>query len=207
MDTLSFSPFLQGAITGLGLIAAIGSQNAFVIKQGLLKNRVFLVSSICFLSDVFLLCLGIFGVGELIVKSPLIMKIFQIGGVSMLGWYSLSSLYSCYKGSSSLAVEASKQRLGLKPLVLMTLAFTFLNPHVYLDTVVIMGGIATHLNESQKPLFMLGSMTGSFLWFFGIGLGAAKASVLLKSSKTWRIIDGTIGILMALFAFKLATQF
>ena len=192
---------LTGLLTGLSLIVAIGAQNAFVLRQGLLKKHVLVIVLICSLSDATLITLGVLGLGSLISALPWLLEVIRWVGVAFLIWYGSSSLRRFMKNES---LEAATSESGnLKQTVLTVLALTFLNPHVYLDTVIFIGGIANQFGD-QKWLFVLGAITASFIWFFSLGFGASKASVLVSKPGFWKILDIFIAAVMFSLAITLA---
>jgi L-lysine exporter family protein LysE/ArgO len=192
---------IPGLLTGLSLIVAIGAQNAFVLRQGLLRKHVLLIVLICALSDALLITLGVLGLGGLIAALPWLLEVIRWVGVGFLVWYGSSSLRRFIKQDSLKAAESSVG--SLKQAVVTTLALTFLNPHVYLDTVIFIGGIANQFGD-QKWWFVLGAVTSSFLWFFGLGFGASQASVLVSKPLFWKILDVFIAAVMFSLAITLA---
>lgn len=198
------SEIMRGALISASLIIAIGAQNLFVLKQGLLKNHIFFVSAICFICDFTLMSIGILGVGSFISANPLITNILAILGAIFLIWYGYNAFKSALKGTSSMQVESQDNKNnGLMKVVLATLAVTLLNPHVYLDTVVIVGGIAGTLSSEQKMAFLIGAVCVSFLWFFGIGYGARLLTPLFKQKRMWVILDCVVGLVMFYIAYRL----
>ena len=163
---------LPGFLTGLSLIVAIGAQNAFVLRQGLLRKHVLVMVLICAISDATLIILGVLGLGALISALPWLLEVIRWVGVAFLVWYGSTSLKRFMKNESLKAAEAGSG--NLKQTALTTLALTFLNPHVYLDTVIFIGGIANQFGD-QKWMFVIGAVTASFMWFFSLGFGASKA--------------------------------
>lgn len=195
---------MRGALISASLIIAIGAQNLFVLKQGLLKNHIFFVSAICFICDFTLMSIGILGVGSFISANPLITNILAILGAIFLIWYGYNAFKSALKGTSSMQVESQDNKNNsLMKVVLATLAVTLLNPHVYLDTVVIVGGIAGTLSSEQKMAFLIGAVCVSFLWFFGIGYGARLLTPLFKQKRMWVILDCIVGLVMFYIAYRL----
>ncbi|MFB6349122.1 LysE/ArgO family amino acid transporter [Moraxella sp. ZJ142] len=200
-----FSPaFIQGLLVSGGLIVAIGAQNAYVLKQGLLKNHIFWVALTCFLCDFVLISFGVLGFGSLISQSPMATIVLAIVGALFLFVYGLRALRSAISGSSGLAIDSSQQQATIAATIGTTLALTLLNPHVYLDTVVIIGGVAGTLTPEQKLAFLAGSLTASALWFFGLGYGARLLIPLFNKPVTWRVLDGIIALVMWAIALSLA---
>ena len=192
---------LPGFLTGLSLIVAIGAQNAFVLRQGLLRKHVLVIVLICAISDATLIILGVLGLGALISALPWLLEVIRWVGVAFLVWYGSTSLKRFMKNESLKAAEAGSG--NLKQTVLTTLALTFLNPHVYLDTVIFIGGIANQFGD-QKWLFVIGAVTASFIWFFSLGFGASKASVVMSKPAFWKILDVFIAAVMFSLAITLA---
>jgi L-lysine exporter family protein LysE/ArgO len=192
---------IPGLLTGLSLIVAIGAQNAFVLRQGLLKKHVLVMVLICAISDATLIILGVFGLGALISALPWLLEVIRWAGVAFLFWYGSTSLRRFMKNESLKAAESGSG--NLKQTVLTTLALTFLNPHVYLDTVIFIGGIANQFGD-QKWFFALGAVTASFVWFFSLGFGASKAAVLVSKPAFWKILDVFIAAVMYSLAITLA---
>ena len=192
---------LAGLFTGLSLIVAIGAQNAFVLRQGLLKKHVLPVVLICALSDATLIVLGVLGLGSLISLLPWALEVMRWVGGAVLFWYGSTSLRRFMKNESLKAAEAGSGTL--KQTVLTVLALTFLNPHVYLDTVIFIGGIANQFQE-DKWFFVIGAVSASFIWFFSLGFGARKASVLVSKPAFWKILDIFIAAVMYSLAITLA---
>lgn len=198
--------FMQGFFLSLSLIVAIGAQNAFIIKQGLLKNHIFIVSSICFLCDIVLMLVGIFGVGEFLAKNPIMQ--FGIAGLGAIFvfYYGFLALKSALFSSVNSVVlkEDSSNASSLQKTIFLSLAFSLLNPHVYLDTVFIMGAFAITFNEEEKIIFALGALSASFLWFFSLGYAAYKLSPWLR--KLSRIIDALIACMMFFIGYTLISH-
>ena len=192
---------LPGFLTGLSLIVAIGAQNAFVLRQGLLRKHVLVIVLICAISDATLIILGVLGLGALISALPWLLEVIRWVGVAFLVWYGSTSLKRFMKNESLKAAEAGSG--NLKQPVLTTLALTFLNPHVYLDTVIFIGGIANQFGD-QKWMFVVGAVTASFIWFFSLGFGASKASVVMSKPAFWKILDVFIAAVMFSLAITLA---
>lgn len=195
--------FLHGFIVCFGLIVSIGAQNAFLLKQGILKQHVFWIALICFVCDVLLMGIGVLGLGSLIAQSPISSFILAIIGALFLFTYGSRSFIAAYQGSSQLLMQGDKSKSSLKKAVLVTLAITLLNPHVYIDTVVIVGGIGGTLSFDQKILFLSGALICSFLWFFGVGYGAGLLSPYFEKRRTWQILDSITGLIMYGIAFSL----
>ncbi|MDV7338877.1 LysE/ArgO family amino acid transporter [Terasakiella sp. A23] len=195
------SAFLSGMGLGASLIIAIGAQNAFVLGQGLRKNYPLSIALVCAVCDAILIVLGVAGLGSLIASSPLWTNIMAWGGAAFLFWYGLRSFQSLFS-DHSLKQDRGEGK-SRKEILLITLAITLLNPHVYLDTVVLLGGIASQYEDTARPYFALGAVIASFLWFLTISLGAAWASPYLARPITWKVIDAVTGCVMWLVAVTL----
>lgn len=191
-----------GLLTGLSLIIAIGAQNAFVIRQGLARNNVLLVVAVCAIADALLIAAGIAGLGVIVAGLPWLLEVVRWVGVGYLAWFSFRSFRAAF-GQQSLEV-AGGSKLSPKAALLAVLGFTLLNPHVYIDTVLLLGSIGNQFG-SERWWFGAGAMIGSLLWFSLIGWGARSLAPLLKSAKAWRWIDIVIGCIMAAIAVLLAT--
>ena len=192
--------FLSGFSIGLSLILAIGAQNAFVLKQGLLRKHVFLVCLICALSDAILITLGVMGFGEIVLAYPWIELFSKYAGAFFLISYGLISLYSSAKNTHNL-LPSKDNKDSISSTVITCLAFTWLNPHVYLDTVIMLGSISTQFSEAH--LFGLGAITASFAFFFSLGFGASKLTSCFEKPRTWQILEVCIGVMMIILGINL----
>lgn len=193
--------FLPGLLTGFSLIIAIGAQNAFVIRQGLTKKHVLLVVAICAISDALLILLGVAGLGALISGLPWLLEVIRWFGVAYLTWFGIRSIRSAFKTQ---ALDASGvQSASAKSVVLSVLGFTFLNPHVYLDTVILLGSIGNQFGP-DKWWFALGAAVASVLWFSSIGFGARAASRFMSKPVFWKVLDLVIAAVMFGIAILLA---
>jgi len=194
---------LKGIITSGTLIVAIGAQNAFVLKQGLLKNNIFWVALICFLCDVLLMCTGVLGVGTVIKNNTFANVGLAIVGGLFLLLYGFKSFRSAFSSSHTMDVSTDSKIMPIHKTILLTLAITLLNPHVYLDTVVVIGGIAGTLTFDQKINFLIGALIASFVWFFGLGYGSRWLIPVFKQPKAWKVLDFGIGCLMFWLSYQL----
>lgn len=192
----------SGFFTAISLIAAIGAQNAYVIRQSLTRKHVLLVVVICALADAVLIIAGIAGLGALITSAPMLMEFIRWFGVAYLVWFGIKSVRSAFKIQSLDAGTA--QSAGRKQVVLSILGFTFLNPHVYLDTVILLGSIANQF-QSDRWWFGFGAMMSSVVWFFSIGYGAKAAAKYMAKPVFWKILDLVIAVVMFSIAILLAT--
>jgi L-lysine exporter family protein LysE/ArgO len=192
---------IPGLLAGFSLIIAIGAQNAFVIRQGLTKKFVLLTVLICAFSDAILIALGASGLGALIKSNKNILEFVRWFGVIYLLWFAFKSAKSVLnKEVLNSAGEASADR---KSVILTVLALTFLNPHVYLDTVILLGSISNQFG-TDKWFFVIGAMLASFIWFTAIGFGAKSASRFMSQPIFWKILDSIIALVMVSIAAFLA---
>lgn len=192
--------FLTGLLTGLSLIVAIGAQNAFVLRQGLTRKHITVVVLICAFSDALLIAAGTAGFGAVLQGAPMVITAFKWLGVAYLFWFAFGSFRRALKTES---LQASHQTAAnLKTVVLTVLGFTYLNPHVYLDTVIFVGSLSAQ-HGNQNWVFAAGAMTASFLWFAGLGFGAKAAAPYLAKPIFWRILDTVIGLTMVTVAINL----
>ena len=192
---------VPGFLAGLSLIIAIGAQNAFVIRQGLTKKFVLLTVLICAFSDALLIVLGASGLGALIKANKNILEFVRWFGVAYLLWFAFKSARSAFKKEVlNSAGEASADK---KSVILTVLGLTFLNPHVYLDTVILLGSISNQFG-SDKWFFVTGAIFASFLWFTSIGFGAKSASRFMSRPIFWKILDSLIAVIMLSIAVFLA---
>jgi L-lysine exporter family protein LysE/ArgO len=199
---VSFSIFLTGLGMGLSLIVAIGAQNAFVLRQGLKGEHVLAVCLTCALSDAVLILLGVGGFGRVAALLPWLDPAMRYGGAAFLVWYGAKSLVSALRSTGAMIVDEGKAPAGLTSTLLACLAFTWLNPHVYLDTVVFLGTISTQF-PGQEATFAAGAASGSFAFFFALGYGARWLRPLFVQPVAWRILEAGIGIIMGVIALKL----
>lgn len=195
------STFIAGFSLGLSLILAIGSQNAFVLKQGLKNQYVFAVCAVCALSDAILISAGVAGFGAVVQQFPQIEIAARYGGAAFLAVYGLLSFKSSLTTRHALGAEIESKGSVWKAIG-MCLAFTWLNPHVYLDTVVLLGSISTQYHPEQK-IFAMGAVAASFVSFFSLGYGARYLSPFFQSTKSWQILEFIVGIVMWSIAITL----
>ncbi len=187
-------PFLTGLATGAGLIIAIGAQNAFVLSQGIRREYHWPIAGLCGLIDALLITLGIAGMGVLISDSPLLLTLVTWGGAAFLLWYGANALRSALK-TGSLEVQ-TRGLSSLRGALLTTLALSLLNPHVYLDTVILLGSIGGRYPDEGRYWFGAGAALFSFIWFFSLSLGARWLAPLFQKPLAWRILDGLVCLMM-----------
>lgn len=196
--------FISGFTLGLSLILAIGSQNAFVLKQGIKKQHVLLVCLLCALSDAILISLGIAGFGVIVNEYPSIEIYARYGGAAFLLVYSILSFKSAFSQTHALQTGAQANHSALKAAAIC-LAFTWLNPHVYLDTVVLLGSISTQY-EGKQLLFALGAISASFTFFFSLGYGARLLAPTFENPKAWKLLEFFVGLTMLAIATMLIVK-
>jgi len=194
---------LEGLGLGAGLIIAIGAQNAYVLRQGLRRQHVFAVTTVCFLIDCTLIALGAGGFASLLRAVPSLPSLAAWGGAAFLAAYSLRAFAAALRPQTLQAADAAAA--GRRGAAITTaLALSLLNPHVYLDTVVLLGGVAARYAGEERLAFALGAMAASGLWFYGLGYGARTLAPLFASARAWRLLDGFVGCVMAVLAISLA---
>ena len=203
------TPLLAGLALGFSLIVAIGAQNLFVLRQGIRREHVFVVAAICALSDAVLIVLGVSGVGLVLLAAPWLIDVVRWAGAIFLVAYGLMAAYRAWKPSGkSLEAEApagdplatagtssTGTRTRLLPVVLTCLALTWLNPHVYLDTVFLLGTVANSHGD-DRWVFAAGAVIASIVWFFGLAFGARYLGRWLSTPRAWRLLDGVIAVVM-----------
>ncbi|MFG0587631.1 LysE/ArgO family amino acid transporter [Acinetobacter sp. YQ_14] len=188
------SAFVYGLGIGFSLILAIGAQNAFVLKQGLKQQYVFWVCFICALSDSILIYFGVTGFSKVIANFPLLLTVSKYFGAAFLFFYGLRNFYSAIKNSSSLN-PSDIEKDSLLKIIGICLAFTWLNPHVYLDAIILIGSISVQFSD-QLYQFAAGTILASWIFFFSVGYGAKMLLPLFKRATSWKILDVLIGITM-----------
>ncbi|EPR37331.1 Lysine exporter protein (LYSE/YGGA) [Desulfovibrio sp. X2] len=201
VSSFPFLPFLQGFGTGCGLIVAIGAQNAFVLSQGIRRQHHLPVALVCSLCDAALIALGVAGAGAALAASPLVRQAAALGGAAFLAFYGLRSARAAVAGGGALTAapesgEGGGQEKGLVATLLVTLAVTLLNPHVYVDTVLLLGGIGAQYPLPARWLFGAGAALASCTWFFSLVLCGRLLAPLLARPGAWRVLDGIIACIM-----------
>lgn len=197
----SFVAAVQGFLVGASLIVAIGAQNAFVLRQGLLRRHVGPIVALCALADAGLIGLGVAGVGGIVQASPDALRLVGYGGAAFLAWYGGLAARNALS-PRELAASAEAQG-GLGPALAKVAAFTFLNPHVYLDTVVLVGALSGRFGGMGRWAFGLGAAAASLTWFSALGYGARLVAPLFARQIAWRILDSVIAIVMWAIALSL----
>lgn len=193
---------LKGFTTGAGLIIAIGAQNAFVIRQGFLRRHLFLTAILCSSIDAFLIILGVLGFGKIISAYPLSIEIAKYFAVVFLFFYGVLSLKSAFQAHS--LIDNQKYALAsVKNTLFLILGLSLLNPHVYLDTVILLGSIASQQPVQEQLYFALGAISASFSWFFALTYGSHLLAPFLQNPKAWKMIDILIALMMWAIAITL----
>jgi len=192
--------FFAGLGTGLSLIIAIGAQNAFVLRQGLKKEHVLAVVLFCALSDAALIALGVAGLGGLIEQVPILIEIMRYGGAAYLIWFGLSAARRAFEPGALSASGGEPKALWAT--LITAASLTYLNPHVYLDTVILLGAVANQFDPNQW-VFAFGAILGSFVWFISLGFGAKLLARFVTRESFWRVLDGIIALVMFAIAVTL----
>ena len=196
---MPISTLLAGLGLGLSLIVAIGAQNAFVLRQGARRERVLLVVAICALSDLALIIVGVSGMGFVLESVPWLIQLIRWLGAAFLVGYGVVAAIRAIRGTGGLdetvATELAGRHARTWRIALTALALTWLNPHVYLDTVLLLGGLAASYGE-DRWVFAAGAGLASILWFSALGFGARLLGGVLRRPLAWRILDGAIAIVM-----------
>ncbi|MDB4037969.1 LysE/ArgO family amino acid transporter [Candidatus Thioglobus sp.] len=199
--------FVTGFFLGLSLILVIGAQNAFVLRQGLLKTHIFYVALFCSISDALLICIGIVGTSFFLNNfiSNYSDILFGLSSIWLFG-YGIIRLRSTFKSNKSIEIEIETSNLkGLFPTISVAAVLTFLNPHVYLDTMILIGSISQQFPGFQKISFGLGAVIASFVFFFTLAYGARLLIPIMQRPFSWKILDGLIALIMFTIAFNLAS--
>jgi len=197
------APAWQGFGLGAGLIIAIGAQNAYVLKLGLRRTHVFPVTTFCFLADALLIAAGAAGMGTLVASNPTLTLVAGVGGAAFLFLYGVRAFRLAFKPGSLKAAENGGGPGGLGPALGVAAALTFLNPHVYLDTVVLLGSIAGQYPLAERIVFGAGAVVASAVWFYGLGYGATLLAPVFAKPRAWQVLDALIGCVMWGIAFAL----
>ena len=192
--------YLNGLLVAFGLIMAIGTQNAFVLAQSLRREHHLPVAAFCVVCDALLVAAGVFGLATLLAQNPLLLSVARWGGAVFLLWYGTQALRRAFS-TLSLEHSASQTARSLKAVMLSALAVTLLNPHVYLDTVLLIGSLGAQ--QSVPGAYVVGAASASLMWFFTLALGAAWLAPWLARPNTWRILDLLVAVMMYAVALQL----
>jgi L-lysine exporter family protein LysE/ArgO len=205
MDLPVSSSFITGFGLCLGLIVAIGAQNAFVLRQGLRREHVLPIVVFCFIADALLITLGVAGMARLIAAHPMVATAFAAGGAAFLLAYGARAAARALR-PGSMALPGSGAAAPLRHVILQLAGFTFLNPHTFLDTVVLVGSVGAQQAGALKWYFTAGAASASGLWFAGLGYGARLLAPLFQRPVAWRVLDGIVAAVMFLLAGLMAWQ-
>ena len=197
-----FNAALSGFIASAGLIIAIGAQNAFVLRQGLQRRHVGLVVAICALGDITLILAGVAGIGAVVQHWPQILQVFRYAGAAFLAAYGAMAAQRAWRGQGALA-PAEREDQRWQQAALTCLAFTFLNPHVYLDTMVLLGSLSTRHAGVLRWAFALGACLASITWFCALGHGARLLQPVFRNPRAWRVLDACIAVFMLVLCVAL----
>lgn len=198
--------FLNGFALSAALIVAIGAQNAFVLRQGLRREHVGPVVAFCALADVTLMAAGVAGLGAALDRVPGLAAALTLGGALFLGWYGISALRRAARPAKGLDAEGRGEALSLGAALARTAGFTLLNPHVYLDTVLLVGVVGAAQPSGGQPAFVAGAGLASALWFALLGYGARLLAPLFRRPAAWRVLDGLVGATMLALAAGLVAH-
>jgi len=201
METDYLTAFAKGFALSLGLIAAIGAQNMFVLRQGLKREHVLPIVLFCAAADAALIVAGVNGLGAALALVPGLSLALSLSGAAFLAWYGVTALRRA--ANPGILVVEQQAGISLGAALAGTAAFTFLNPHVYIDTVMLMGAVGTSLPSDDRTPFMIGASSASFTWFASLGFGARFLAPLFAKQAAWRILDTVIGVMMLALAASL----
>lgn len=199
------APIFEGFVLGASLIIAIGAQNAFVLKQGLKRQHLFLTAITCFLCDSVLIVLGVEGIGALMEDLPMLVDFLRWGGAIFLVCYGIRSFYSVFHPHALVASLENPSNGGRLATLLALLGFTLLNPHTYVDTFLLLGTVGAEHPLYEHAPFITGALMGSFVWFFSLTYGASRLSPIFKNPRAWQILDTIMGVVMIGMAISLIT--
>lgn len=194
--------YFQGFATGAGLIVAIGAQNAYVLVEALRRNHHFLLAGICALIDILLIAAGVAGVGTLVASSPVLRMAAGLGGAAFLIWFGFGSARAIFR-REALQVKPGGDARSLKKTVLGLLAVSLLNPHVYLDTVIMLGAISGSYPGNGRHVFGLGACTASVLWFFSLAFCGERLAPVFARPRSWQILNAVVALTVWSIAVKL----
>jgi len=192
--------YLNGLLVAFGLIMAIGTQNALVLAQSLRREHHLPVAAFCVVCDALLVAAGVFGLATILAQNPVLLSVARWGGAVFLLWYGTQALRRAF-ANSSLEQSAGQTARSLKAVMLSALAVTLLNPHVYLDTVLLIGSLGAQ--QSVPGAYVIGAASASLLWFFTLALGAAWLAPWLARPGTWRLLDLLVAVMMYTVAVQL----
>lgn len=195
------SPFLSGFAMSAALIMAIGAQNLFVLRQGLKREHIGPIVLFCGCADALLIALGVGGVGAVLERVPQLTQALTIGGAAFLAWYGLKAFRRMMEPEAMVVTAQGGITLG--GALAATAAFTFLNPHVYLDTVLLMGAAGSAQAPALRPVFVAGAASASIIWFAALGYGARFLAPIFVRPAAWKVLDAIVGVVMLTLAASL----
>jgi L-lysine exporter family protein LysE/ArgO len=202
--TYALPAFLNGFALSAALIIAIGAQNLFVLRQGLLRQHIGPIILFCASADALLISAGVAGVGAFLAAVPQLTTGLTLAGVGFLGWYGVKSLRGLASDEAMVVEGGGRATLGA--VLTATAGFTFLNPHVYLDTVLLMGTAGAAQPAALRPIFVAGAASASFTWFVALGYGARLLAPLFARPAAWRVLDAIVGVTMLALAASLLSR-
>ncbi len=201
MFTASLPAFTKGFALSAGLIMAIGAQNMFILRQGLRREHVGPLVLFCASADALLIIAGVNGLGATLNLVPGLSLVMGLGGAAFLGWYGVSALRRAAQPGVMVVEQQAGMTLGAA--IAGAAAFTFLNPHVYIDTVMLMGAVGASLAPAERPPFMVGASLASLVWFSALGFGARLLAPVFARPTSWRVLDVGVGLMMLALAASL----
>lgn len=202
--THALMPLLTGFLLSAALIMAIGAQNLFVLRQGLRREHVGAIVLFCGAADALLIMAGVAGVGAFLAAVPQLATLLALAGSAFLAWYGIRALRRITVSEAMAVIET--RGITLTRALMATAGFTLLNPHVYLDTVLLMGAAGSSQPEALRPFFVVGAAAASFAWFAALGYGARLLRPLFTRPVAWRVLDAFVGIVMLTLAASLAAR-
>jgi L-lysine exporter family protein LysE/ArgO len=202
MSISTSSVFITGFASGLALILPIGAQNTFVLRQGLKRQHVGLIVLICIVCDTLLVAAGVAGLGAVMGSTPWLLNLLRYGGAAFLLFYAFLAARRALRPSATTDTQTNSS-LTATAAAVTTLGFTLLNPHVYLDTVLLLGALGGREPEGLRPAFVAGSASAAAVWFTGLGYGARLLTPLFAKPLTWRLLDGVVAVVMFTLALTL----
>ena len=203
MTSFFWLALIKGYTTTAGLIIAIGAQNAFILRQGLLKSHVLIVAVLASIIDIFMIILGVNGLGFIIASNYYLMLAAKYGGILFLFLYGCKCFYSALFRITSIDDEHVIAKRSIRATIITLLATSFLNPHMYLDTILLIGAIGAGLHENQRIYYIIGASIASTMWFFCLSYGARLLIPFFKKPISWKILDTLIGIIMWCIAYSI----
>lgn len=202
---MQWSAFITGLVLSASLIIAIGAQNAFVLRQGIRREHVLAIVAFCAIADFFLISAGVAGVATVINDAPLLTNLLTIGGAIFLSWYAFQAFRNAFRPRGLHAGQGGEPR-SLRSILAQAAGFTFLNPHVYLDTILLLGSMGARQPADARIWFIGGAAVASGAWFSSLGFGARLLAPLFAKPLAWRVLDFLIGVTMLALVALLLTQ-